>query len=99
MPELDEHIKTYILRHFLQIIRNNDKLLEVSFENFYEIVNDDRLNVKAEEPVWEYCLRWIDYDSEHRKQHIVQLLLAIRLGLMGLEVSIDSVNQAGSTRT
>lgn len=95
MPKLDEHIKTYILRHFSHIIQNYDKLLDVSFENFYEIVNDDRLNVKAEEPVWECCLRWIDHDSENRKQHIVKLLLAIRLGLMDLDVSIDSVNQAG----
>lgn len=70
----------------MEIIKKSDKLLEVSFEKFYEIINDDRLNVKAEEPIWEYCLRWIDFDRANRKKYITKLLASIRLGLMNVDV-------------
>lgn len=85
--ELDVITKTYILRNFIEIVAKSEHIWKLPFDIFHEIINDDRLNVKAEEPVWECCLRWIDADVESRKVHTPELLQAIRLGLMGLEVS------------
>lgn len=85
--ELDAIAKRYILRNFVEIVAKNEHIWKLPFDIFYEIINDDRLNVKAEEPVWECCLRWIDADVESRKFHTAELLQAIRLGLMGLNVS------------
>lgn len=85
--ELDKVVKMYILRHFNEIAAKSQEILQISFDIFFEIINDDLLNVKAEEPVWECCLRWIDYDVDYRKQFVPKLLSGVRLGLMNLQVN------------
>lgn len=47
---------------------------------------DDALNSKSEEPVWELCLQWIEFDEENRKKHVTRLLENVRLGLMKQDV-------------
>lgn len=85
---MDDVIKMYILRNFLRVTNESDQFLQIPYDGFYEIVSDNRLNVKTEEPVWECCLKWIDYDCNNRKQFVYELLAAIRLGLMPLEVCV-----------
>lgn len=84
--DLDAQIKMYILRNFLDVAKRSDQLMRIEFEEFFEIISDDRLNVKAEEPVWECCVKWIDGDVDRRRSHTKALLSVIRLGLMGLNV-------------
>lgn len=64
----------------------SNELMELSVDNFFNLINDEMLNVKDEAIVWQCCLRWIDHDVDNRKQHVSKLLRGIRLGLMNTKV-------------
>lgn len=87
--ELEAFTKTYILRYFPEVSARSEQLMQIPFDPFFDIINDDRLNVKAEEPVWECCIKWIERDLNRRVVHVKSLLSAIRLGLMDLNVCIE----------
>lgn len=61
-------------------------MLSLSCEDLLDIINDDALNTKNEEPIWEFCLRWIDFDEKNRRESVPLLLGGVRLGLLGLNV-------------
>ena len=64
------------------------ELLELTMEDFFDIVNDELLNVKDEQSVWECCIRWIDYDPTNRTKHLTKLMRGVRLGLLTNSVGI-----------
>lgn len=89
------NIHVYILSNFLEIAATNEDLLSLPCEDILDIIGDDALNTKTEEPVWEFCLRWIEYDETNRLQSIPLLLNGVRLGLLTKKVMvqlIDSMN-------
>lgn len=45
------------------------------------------LNTKDEEPVWDCCLKWIEYDSKNRLKYLTKLMRGVRLGLLNTRVS------------
>lgn len=59
-------------------------------EDFFDIVNDELLNVKDEQSVWECCIRWIDFDPKNRTKHLTKLMRGVRLGLLTNSVGILS---------
>jgi hypothetical protein len=71
-----------VLRHFLQVSRCSEELLELPVEDLAEILGHEQLNVRNEEDVWHCALRWIDRDTEKRKVHVVDLMKTVRLGLL-----------------
>lgn len=76
----------FVLKNFTDIALQSTELLELPFDHFYEIISDDMLNTKDEEPVWECCLNWIEQDPNDRRAYVRQLLEGIRLGLMNAKV-------------
>jgi kelch-like protein 10 len=70
------------MRHFVKVWQQSEELLELPVDELQAIVGADELNVKNENIVWECVLRWIDHDTDSRKDHIVELLKNIRLGLL-----------------
>lgn len=80
----------YILRNFNDIAITSDEILNLSYEDFYQIISDDILNVKDEEPVWECCLRWLEHDTKNRLQYVQKLLSGVRLGLMNMSVNTQN---------
>lgn len=89
--ELADQAWKYIMRNFVPISTQSDELLTLSLEDLKEIINDDELNVKSEEVVWEAILRWINHDPEDRKKHIVVLMKCIRLGLLDTQFFLERV--------
>jgi kelch-like protein 10 len=63
------------------------ELMDLDIEDFFQIVNDELLNVKDEQIVWECCIKWIDHDADKRINHLCRLLKAVRLGLLNKTVS------------
>lgn len=62
-------------------------MLTLSCDELVELIlSDDALNSNSEEPVWELCLRWIEFDEENRLQYVPRLLENVRLGLMKKDV-------------
>ncbi|KAJ8940240.1 hypothetical protein NQ318_016696 [Aromia moschata] len=91
--ELAGNTWKYIMRNFTEIASINDEILSLSLLDVQEIINADDLNVKSEEIVWETILRWIDYDTESRKKHIVSLMKCIRLGLLDTQFFLERVKE------
>lgn len=89
--DLASSVWKYIMKNFPQIATESDELLSLSLKEVQEIINADDLNVKTEETVWETILRWIDFDTEHRKKHIVPLMKCIRLGLLDTQFFLERV--------
>lgn len=82
-----------MLVNFLQVVSRSDQLLQLNIDDFHNIINDEMLNVRDEEPVWESCLRWINHDVGNRKQYIKRLMEAVRLGLLNTSVIIISLEK------
>lgn len=80
--EVRKKIREYILCHFLEIITSNDEMLTLPGDQLLDIINDDALNASSEAPVWEFCLKWIQFDKENRLQHLLLILRSVRLGLL-----------------
>lgn len=88
---LEKVAEVYLLRNFTEVSVQSEELLQLKLEDFKFIVSHDDLNVKSEETVWEAILRWIDYDPENRKKHIVTLMQTIRLGLLETTFFLEHV--------
>jgi kelch-like protein 10 len=84
--ELIEATRKYVLKNFPAIFESNEDLMRLNIDDFYELISDEMLNVKDEQPVWECVVRWIDYDPEKRSQYLVRLMRGIRLGLIDTKV-------------
>lgn len=84
--EIQRKVREYVLYNFLEIVAINNEMLSLSCEDLLDIINDDALNTKNEEPIWEFCLRWIDFDEKNRRESVPLLLGGVRLGLLGLNV-------------
>lgn len=84
--DIERIIKEYILHNFVEISQTNEDILNVSIDDLVDIIGNDVLNTKSEEPIWELCLRWIEFDEKNRPKYIPRLLTSIRLGLMNRAV-------------
>lgn len=79
--------KLFILADFVEIVAlKRDEIMQLTFEQFHELIIDDLLNVKNEELVWTYCLDWMNQDLTARKPHLIQLMTACRLALLNAQV-------------
>lgn len=84
--KIQKTVRAYVLGHFLEIITSNEELLRLPCEELLDIINDDALNTKSEAPIWEFCIKWIQFDEKHRLQSIPVLLSSVRLGLLDKNV-------------
>lgn len=74
-----------------QVAQRSEDILHFPIEELRSLVGADELNVKSEQTVWELVLRWINYDPESRKDHIVDLMRNIRLGLLDTQFFLENV--------
>ncbi|XP_035518191.1 kelch-like protein 10 [Morone saxatilis] len=81
-PELKEKVFLYILHRFEEIVCVSQELLDLSVRQLGAIVENDHLNVKGENTVFEAVLGWINHLPEQRRLYISVLLRKVRLGLM-----------------
>lgn len=84
--EVHRIIRDFILKHFIEITKDNDDIINLQIEDLLDIINDDALNAKNEEPIWEFCVRWIEFDEKNRFEYVPQILEGIRLGLINQDV-------------
>uniref|UniRef100_A0AAR5QJ18 BTB domain-containing protein n=1 Tax=Dendroctonus ponderosae TaxID=77166 RepID=A0AAR5QJ18_DENPD len=89
--KLADNCWKYIMRNFAHVADQSAEILLLSLQELQEIINADDLNVKSEETVWEIILRWIEYSTDSRKQHIVELMKCIRLGLLDTQFFLERV--------
>lgn len=88
--EIRKKVRDYILCHFLEIITSNkEEMLSLPCEELLDFINDDALNTKTEVPIWEFCLKWIEFDVENRLQSMPLILRSVRLGLLDKHVNLE----------
>ncbi|KAG7204994.1 hypothetical protein KM043_005379 [Ampulex compressa] len=88
---LEAEAYRYVMRHFVQVAQTSKEILHLPIEELRTLVGDDELNVKSEETVWELVLKWINHEPESRKDHIVDLMKNIRLGLLDTQFFLEKV--------
>ncbi|XP_067312568.1 kelch-like protein 10 [Pseudorasbora parva] len=88
---LHRKAKRYALQHFEGVQQESEEFLKLSLEHLVEMIDQDELNAKNEEVVFEAVLRWIDHSPESRRGHIAELLPKVRMGLMSPEYFMSNV--------
>ena len=76
----------------MTIAEQGDELMKLRKEEFRIIIEDNQLNVKREECVWDVLLKWVDIDPKNRKNDLLFLLPKVRFGLMDSKYFIENVN-------
>lgn len=75
----------------MTIAEQGDELMKLRKEEFRLIIEENQLNVKREECVWDVLLKWVDKDPENRKNDLLFLLPKVRFGLMDSKYFIENV--------
>lgn len=73
-PDLRQTAYMFILHNFEEMVKASTEFLELSVNEFKDIIEKDELNVKQEDAVFEAILKWITHDPLNRKQHMAVLL-------------------------
>ena len=68
-----------------------DEFLELTADEFAELLSYDELNIRSEEAAFEAIVQWIEHDALERAHHIIYLLGKLRLGLMDTEYFMHHV--------
>ncbi|KAL1139483.1 hypothetical protein AAG570_006467 [Ranatra chinensis] len=89
--KLEESALMYVMRNFVEVAQKSEEVLLLSVAEVVSLVGADLLNVKSEEIVWEFVLKWINHDQGNRKQYLVNLMSQIRLGLMDTQFFLEKV--------
>eukprot|EP00061_Rhincodon_typus_P016049 g44056.t1 len=82
----------FIHQHFVEVSMS-EEFLVLPFEEVFELVARDELNVKSEEQVFEAVLAWVRFDRENREEYLSQLLTRVRLPLCRPQFLTDRVQQ------
>ncbi|XP_069555762.1 kelch-like protein 10 [Brachyistius frenatus] len=89
-PELQRKAYRYIIDHFEEVVFC-EEFLQLSVQELTAILDEDNLNVKEENTVYEAITKWIAHVPEERETHIAALMSKIRLALMSAEYIRNTV--------
>ncbi|KAG9349273.1 hypothetical protein JZ751_027716 [Albula glossodonta] len=85
------HAYRFILHHFGEIAQNSDEFLELSYTELCDIIEEDELNIRQEDEVFESIVHWITHIPDGRQHYISFLLPKVRMGLMNADYFMDNV--------
>ncbi|CAP23503.1 LOW QUALITY PROTEIN: Protein CBR-KEL-1, partial [Caenorhabditis briggsae] len=80
--QLAHAAQLYTKQHFVEII-DNEELLSLDKDAFYDLIQDDRITVPNEKPVMQAVLNWVNHDEQNRKMYLGELMSNVRLPLLG----------------
>ena len=83
-PKLVEKARSYVLEHFAEIVKENDRIYDLEFQEFESLMYSDDISVGKEEMVFETVTKWVQKSIE-RSKHLEKLFKAIRLPLLSPE--------------
>ncbi|KAL4239391.1 hypothetical protein ACF0H5_000208 [Mactra antiquata] len=90
--ELQKKSKTFILKNFPSVSLQ-EEYLQLTKDKLIEFIQDEELNAETEEQVYKAVVRWLDYDTEGRKQDFERVLEHVRLPLMSPYFLYDIVEK------
>ncbi|XP_034945514.1 kelch-like protein 10 [Chelonus insularis] len=74
----NEKCKKYIYHHFKEIYKENSEFKELDHNELISILENDELNVRNEETVFEAIKSWVEVNEKERKEYLPMLLKCIR---------------------
>lgn len=81
------------MRHnFVRLLAESSEFESLNFEDVMDILDDDELNVKNEEIVFEAVKRWVAANPRKRKGYLSQLLQCVRLGTLSTDFIVSIKN-------
>jgi len=89
--ELEQKAHRFLMKNFVDVAAHSEELLELTADQAIQIFGNDELNVKSEELVWDAILRWISHKPDERRDHIVDLIVQVRTGLMETQYFMEHV--------
>ena len=75
---LEEECKSYIITSFGKLSAE-DELNALCFDDLKEIIQHDKLDIEAEEDVFNVVMKWMEHDEANRLPHLSELLSCVRL--------------------
>ncbi|XP_074540851.1 kelch-like protein 10 [Halichoeres trimaculatus] len=90
-PELKHKALSFLLQHFEEVAASSEDFLHLPAGDVAQLLEDDHLNVRKEEAVFEAAVRWINHAPEERRRHSSQLLSRVRLALMSPRYILERV--------
>ncbi|XP_078342835.1 uncharacterized protein LOC144628589 [Oculina patagonica] len=75
---LEEESKRYIIANFSKL-SVDEEFDALGYEDLKEIIQNDRLDIEAEEDVFRVVVKWMEHDEETRLPHLSELLSCVRL--------------------
>lgn len=75
--ELKNLAHAFVLDHFGEVSQG-DEFPELNVEYLSELLKDEKINVAAEEDVFNALMRWLKYDVERRRKSLETLLECVR---------------------
>ncbi len=91
-PELKLRGKNFVLDHFTDLV-NSEDILNLEYSDFVEIIQDDSLNVRREETVYELVMKWVLFELHQRTECLPKLLSHIRLPLIEDQYIGDNIGK------
>ncbi|XP_060761234.1 kelch-like protein 10 [Neoarius graeffei] len=89
--KLKQQAFRFILHNFEEMVRISEEFLELTVEQLGEIIENDELNVKQENVVFETILQWMRHAPQSRNAHMGVLLARVRLALLTYDYFMDHV--------
>ncbi|XP_058116354.1 kelch-like protein 10 [Anopheles ziemanni] len=91
-PKVQKAAWQFMLKHFTALVESDmSELLRLEVDDLGALLADDLLNVREEDVVWEFLLRWINHDPGKRARYIGRLMKTVRFGLMTTEYFLEKV--------
>lgn len=88
---MEEKGRKFIRCNFKQIVKESTELKDISIEELELILQDDELNVRYEELIFEAIKFWIETKIDERKKYVPRLLNCVRFGFMSSKFFNDEV--------
>ena len=75
---LEEECKSYITTNFSKVSAE-EEFNALGYDDLKEVIQHDKLDIEAEEDVFDVVMEWMEHDEENRLPHLSELLSCVRL--------------------
>lgn len=87
LNELLQYARNFIHADFMNVVQS-EAFFQLKAERLIEYLQSDFTLVESEETVFNTIMKWIEYDSDERKQHYASLMETIRMSKITSNVSV-----------
>ncbi|XP_046350068.2 kelch-like protein 41 [Haliotis rufescens] len=91
LDTLKEAAKSYILDHFSEMVEEGG-MMQLEKAAIKELISSNEINVDKEETIFQFLVKWTEYDIDERKRFFGDLFGRLRLLLVDEEYICEHIN-------